>query len=76
MRITRPCWLLLGMLLWLMRCDTYVGPRQPAPPGADPYPTGRPGRADVQTRRATTGAPPRVMRDDRPVYPRPRLASV
>src|SRR5918992_2914210 len=54
---------------------THVGPRQPAALGADPDPTGRPGRADVQTRRATPGATPLYAR--RPPYPpRPRVASV
>jgi hypothetical protein len=77
MRITRPYWLLLGVLFWLSGCGgtPTSAPDSPKPPGQIPTPQDAPAeptfKPDVPPQ-----VPPRVMRDDRPVHPRARVASV
>jgi hypothetical protein len=77
MRIKRPYWLLLGMLLWLSGCGST--PRSPPdsqrPPGQIPTPQDAPAeptfKPDVPPQ-----VPPRFTRDDRPLPSLARRATV
>jgi hypothetical protein len=68
MRLTRPYWLLLGMLICLSGCGATPpsAPDSPRPPGQIPTPQGAPAeptfKPDVPPQ-----VPPRFMRNDRPL---------
>jgi hypothetical protein len=77
MRIERPYWLLLGMLLWLSGCGStpMSPPDSQRPPGQIPTPQDAPAeptfKPDVPPQ-----VPPRFTRDDRPLPSLARRATV
>jgi hypothetical protein len=66
MRIKRPYWLLLGMLICLSGCSPtrLPAPDTQRPPGPIPTPPDAPAEPTFKP-----DVPPRFMRDDRPLHP-------
>ncbi len=66
MRIKRPYWLLLGMLICLSGCSPtrLPAPDTQRPPGPIPTPPDAPAEPTFKP-----DVPPRFMRDDRPFHP-------
>lgn len=70
MRIKRPSWLLLGMLICLSGCGSTPtsAPDSPPTPGQIPTPRDAPAEPTFKPD-VPPGAPPRFIRDGRPIQP-------
>jgi hypothetical protein len=70
MRITRPYWLLLGILICLSSCSStrMPAPDTPRPPGPIPTPPDAPAEPTFKPD-VPPHPPPRFLPDDRPLPP-------